>query len=482
MSLRKFRLPCNTAAWRISIGTTVAFALGAAIAFGIMYVLVADAARARSDAWLSGEAEVLAEIAGERPRDALYNRVVEEVAELAAQEVSEQRTPNGKNLNSVFFLQEGARSQSPLFVGPGSSAPFLQAIGSNRFTPGVPQSVEVRGWKHAFRVVMRTRSDGVPVYLGLSDRGAVRLLRRLTRRFIAVWAGVVLFGFVIAFESARRMLLRVEQITATVAGIGSDDLSSRLPAGRHDDEISRLAHTFNRMLDRIQRSVSQLRTVTGAVAHDLKSPVTSIRGSLEIALSDGESGAWREPVASAIEGLDRLSQFLTTTLDLAEADAGALQLRRETVDLADFVRRFLDLYQPAMTERHHELVAKLEPGAWIEADIALLTRALANLLDNELTHVPAGCRIEVCVHSSNDRAQLIIDDNGPGFAPHLKARVLERFVKGESSRGHGLGLAFVDAVSQAHGGQVEVGDRPGGGARISLSLPLAQVHPVDEGR
>ena len=115
--------------------------------------------------------------------------------------------------------------------------------------------------------------------------------------------------------------------------MGSDDLSSRLQEGPHPDEITRLSRTFNRMLDRIQSSVNQMRILTDSVAHDLKSPVTSMRGSLEVALSGGAQGQWHERVAEAIEGLDRLAQLLNTTLDVAEADAGALQLRKEAVDL-----------------------------------------------------------------------------------------------------------------------------------------------------
>ena len=133
-----------------------------------------------------------------------------------------------------------------------------------------------------------------------------------------------------------------------MARIGSRDLGERVPEAGQSDEIARLASTFNHMLDRIQASVNQLRTVTGAVAHDLKSPVTSIRGTLEVALSDGESGAWREPVAEAIEGLDRLSQLLNTTLDLAEAEAGALRLSRERVDISRTLRQIIDLYEPAI--------------------------------------------------------------------------------------------------------------------------------------
>src|SRR5207244_2763563 len=133
--------------------------------------------------------------------------------------------------------------------------------------------------------VARNREHGGTIYLGLSDKAAMHLLERLTERFVMVWAGTVLLGFIISYASTRRTLLRVEHISETVARIGSDDLGRRLPEGRSSDEISRLSSTFNQMLDRIQSSVNQLRTVTDSVAHDMKSPVTAIRGQLEMALS-----------------------------------------------------------------------------------------------------------------------------------------------------------------------------------------------------
>jgi signal transduction histidine kinase len=269
--------------------------------------------------------------------------------------------------------------------------------------------------------------------------------------------------------------LRVEHITDTVGGIGSDDLGARLPETGKSDEIARLSRTFNRMLERIQASVHQLRTVTDGVAHDLKSPVTSIRGRLEVALLEGNSADWRESVAEAVEGLDRLSQFINTSLDLAEAEAGALALRRETVDFSSIVEQFVEIYMPALNERHHEIKIDADSAVLVDVDVNLMNRVLTNLLDNEMAHLPPGCRIHVHVRSRDGFAELAIEDNGPGFPAELKNRVFQRFVKGNQSTGHGLGLAFVDAVVQAHGGRVSILNREAGGAAIALTLPLAPV-------
>jgi signal transduction histidine kinase len=468
----------TTAAWRLSIWTTLAFAVGTALAFAIVYFLVAQGIQERSDAWLRGEAEVLAQVSADTPKDRLYHRIISEVAELATRELPDERNSRGQSLNAVFFLEEDPNnSESPLWVGPGEADTFLSAIQRAKPVAGIPQFIRVEGWPTTFRVVALHES-GRAIYLGLSSRGAMRLLQSLTRRFLAVWAGTVLMGFLISYLSARRTLRRVERIAETVARIGSEDLTERLPAQANSDEISRLAETFNHMLDRIQSSVNQLRWVTDGVAHDLKSPVTSIRGTLESALCNEPKEKWRDSVGEAIEGLDRLLYVLNTTLDVAEAQAGALHMDRSTVDLSDIVRQLVDLYHPAMAERHHEVLVDLESRAIVDADVRLLNRVVSNLLENELTHLPTGCRITIRLRLLQGSAEIVIEDDGPGFPPDVSSRAFERFVKGKHSPGHGLGLAFVGAVIQAHGGAVRICDRPAGGAIVTVSLPASVLQPV----
>jgi signal transduction histidine kinase len=471
----------NTSAWRIAVWTTLAFALGSALAFGITYVVVANSVRERSDAWLSGEADVLSEVSNSTPQDALYDRIMEEVAELATHEVpDEDRSHSSGGHSSAFFLQT-AEGEAALWVGPDIKDPFLRAIQKTRLAPETPQSIQIEGEATPFRVVGKQREHGGTIYLGLSDTAATHLLNRLTEQFLMVWAGTVLLGFIISYASARGTLLRVEHISETVARIGSDDLGSRLAESSSSDEISRLSSTFNQMLDRIQSSVSQLRTVTDSVAHDMKSPVTAIRGRLEIALSATDDNHWRELVAEAIDGLDRLSHLLNTTLDLAEAEAGALRLNREVLNLSDLVRQQIDLYQPALASRHHTVQYDIASGVFIDADVSLTHRMMSNLFENELAHLPESCRIRISLGARGDEAHLVIEDNGPGFPRELRNRVFERFVKGTHSQGRGLGLAFVNAVVQAHGGTVRIGDRDGGGASITLTVaktesPLTETY------
>jgi signal transduction histidine kinase len=222
--------------------------------------------------------------------------------------------------------------------------------------------------------------------------------------------------------------------------------------------------------------VNELRSVTDTVAHDLKSPVTSIRGALESVLCSEPNEKWRDSVGDAIEGLDRLLNALDATLDVAEAQAGAVKLDRNTDDLSAVVKQLVDIYKPAMDERQHQLVVDLDDNVIVDADWGLLKRVLSNLIENEIAHLPIGCVIDIRLRSQNGSAILAIEDNGPGFPPEIGSRAFERFVRGKHSRGHGLGLAFVDAIIRVHGGTAKISDSTTGGAVVTLSLPASVLH------
>ena len=156
----------TTAAWRISILTALAYALGTAITFSIVYFFVAQGIRERSDAWLSGEAAVLVRVSADTPRDRLYNRAVREVAELAARELPEERNAAGQNLNAVFFLEEDPSDrQGPLWVGPSSNDVFLQGNWASESRFGRPAVHKSRRLAHKFSSRCPTsKAEGLSIW------------------------------------------------------------------------------------------------------------------------------------------------------------------------------------------------------------------------------------------------------------------------------------------------------------------------------
>ena len=440
--------------------------------FVFLHRFVSHDIQRRSDAWLSGEVGVLGDVATRTPKDRLYGRVVGEVAELASREV-ENRPPSGKGQDdSVFFLQTASDKSLALWVGTGNGAAQLAAVNRLKTATDSPLDVHVQGYPIAFRVATTSVGDGSRIYLGLSERDELRLLRNLRFRFFLLWLAIVSIGAAIVFLTTRRMLGHVRTITEAASRIGESGLSSRVPVtGRHD-EIAQLASTLNVMLDRIERSMHQLHTITDSLAHDLRSPLTAVRAKLEMALTKGASVSEADEIVSAIEELDRLAEFLTRSLDVAEAKADALRLTRTVIDLDGILRVMMNLYEPSMFEKGMSVSFRSAGRAEVFADEALVHRMIANLFDNELKHLPVASTVAISLHCSDDLAHLTLQDNGPGFGEEIRAHVFERNVKGPKSNGFGLGLAFVEAVVCAHGGSIEASNRIGGGAQLTIGLPL----------
>jgi signal transduction histidine kinase len=469
----------HSAAWRISLWATLAFAIGTMLVFAMLHRFVANDIQRRSDAWLSGEVAVLGDVAGRTPKDRLYGRVVREVAELASREVPNKFRSDSNENDSVFFLQAGDDGTLKLWVGAGNGLPNLAAIRARKFISDVPYDLNVKGFSHPFRVASVRLDDGSHIYLGLSERDELRVLRNLRIRFLFLGLIIVLFGAAIVFYVTRRMLGNVREITEAASRIGQSDLSSRVPTSTRNDEVGHLALTLNRMLDRIESSVHQLHTITESLAHDLRSPLTAIRGQLEIVLSSDLKVEQSEPIVSAIEELDRLTEFLNTSLDVAEAKADALRLSCTEVDLDELLRVMIDLYEPCMSEKGLRVHLRSAGPVTVLADAALLHRVIANLLDNELNHLPASCTVSIRLGTSENTATMVVEDNGPGFASEIGLHMFEQRVKGRDSKGHGLGLAFVEAVVRAHGGTVAASNGPDGGALLSITWPRKTGEDID---
>ena len=341
---------------------------------------------------------------------------------------------------------------------------------AKNITPGHPVDINIPGTASSFRVASTRMDNGDFIYLGLSSRDENQTLDTLRLYFFIICLGIVLLGFLIIFFTTKRMLGYVQRITDTAATIGHDDLSSRVPELEGADEVAQLSSTLNRMLDRIENTVRQLHTITDSLAHDLRSPITAIRGRLEGALLRTDEDGWAEPVASAIDDLDRLCEFLTKSLDVAEADADALRLQKEPVNLDELLQTMAHLYEPSMTERGLNLTLRGSSQVIVDADPALIHRMMTNLFDNELKHLPPGCSVRVRLETEEHHCIIFLEDDGPGFPLEVAAHIFEKYAKGSQSGGSGLGLAFVEAVVRAHNGSIEASNLPDRGIQIRIRL------------
>jgi len=235
MSSRTGKAPIRSAAWRISLWATLAFALGTTVVFVFLQSFVAGDIQRRTDAWLSGEVEVLGDVAEHTPKDDLYDRVVGEVAELASREVPNRMASESAADTAVFFLQAGSDGALKLWVGQGNGETYLKSIREIKLLPDRPADLRVPDSDVPFRVASIRTDDGSQIYLGVSERDELRVLWNLRQRFLVLWLLIVLLGFGIVFLATSRMLNHVRKITDAASRIGQSDLTARVPTNRRRD-------------------------------------------------------------------------------------------------------------------------------------------------------------------------------------------------------------------------------------------------------
>jgi signal transduction histidine kinase len=275
----------------------------------------------------------------------------------------------------------------------------------------------------------------------------------------------------------RRAMSGVERVTKTAMFIGKDHLGERVNIGHEGLEIEDLAIAFNGMIERIDSLVTGLRDVTDNLAHDLRSPITRLRGTAETTLAAKSSiQDYREFAAAVIEDADALIHLLNTILEIAKTDSGMARFVKEPVNVAELVRNTHELFLPAVEDQGLRFEIDIEPGELIiKGDVARLQRVMANLLDNAIKHTPRGGMIRVVAAKSSDHVAISVMDTGEGIDAKDMPRIFERFYRGDASRskpGSGLGLSLCQAIVRAHGGEINVTSTPGKGSTFTVRLPV----------
>jgi hypothetical protein len=325
----------------------------------------------------------------------------------------------------------------------------------------------VRGDKsYAARVlnVGLTRNFHLLVGRDVQERVAVR---GLIVRGLA-WAGLiaVVLATLGGLLVRRSMLHRVEAINLTTRAIVRGDLSQRVPSRESSDEYDQLAKTINSMLGQIQILVEGIRNTTNAIAHDLRTPLAELRSRLEGVLRTSQEERLSGELTEAISDVDRLIGIFNALLRLAELDSGVQRSAFHRVDLAAVVSEVADLYDPLAEEKQQSLDVDVAEHPTVVGDSLLIAQAVGNLVDNAVKYTPRHGVITVRLAARADgQVAIAVSDTGPGIAQAERERTVERFYRGDASRGTpgvGLGLSLVSAVARLHNGALEFADNQPG--------------------
>lgn len=334
-------------------------------------------------------------------------------------------------------------------------------------------------------VVSTLTADGLLLQVGRSTDNRSALLEPLRRIFIWVGSVAILVGFGLAVVAARRATRPLHQVVETARRIiATGALDARVPLPNRDDDIAELVRQFNTMLDKNAGLLRAMREALDNVAHDLRTPLTSLRGTAELALTQpGLDPAARDALADCVERSDEVLRLLRALMEISEAEAGMLRLEKVEADLRHLVEQAVELYADVAEAKQIKLTLAEGLGVPVLVDVVRIRQAVANLIDNGIKYTPDGGRVELTLAQENDRAVLAVRDTGPGVPEKEQPRIWERLYRGDQSRsqsGLGLGLSLVRAIVEAHGGRVAVRNAAEGGAIFELELPINSKEPNTE--
>jgi signal transduction histidine kinase len=451
-------------ALRLAVQYALVFAFGAAVLFGVLYWLLADALDARERAALIRQTEEYA---------AAFDRAG------GAGVVARVTNDASPDIRAIFV-----RLLNPAGTAMYEKWPeeWIETQVKNTAIGGFTLKQETRVLRipqnaaRDYTIATRQWPNGWTLHVGrLLDSRAV-VLAPLRRAFAGAAAGALLLSVSVGTLLAWRATRPLRAVSDTARRIlETGDLDARVPGPEGTGELAVLVRQLNTLLTKNATHVRVLRETLDNLAHDLRTPLTRLRGTAELAMQDaGDPVEARAALADCVNESDRLLHVLETLLDISAAEGGALKLNRDRLDVRSLVERAAELYREVAEEKKIVVELAQPDAAELSADAIRLGQAINNLLDNALKYTPAGGRITIATRAEPRAVIVTVTDNGPGVPLAERDAIFRRLYRGDASRsqrGLGLGLSLVKAIVEAHGGTVGIDDAPGGGARFTVRLP-----------
>ncbi|MDA8324869.1 MAG: ATP-binding protein [Nitrospiraceae bacterium] len=454
----------GTVAFRLTIWYVIAFTLSSFAAFLVLYVMMISDIHRHTDQDLVDKAKEFSLLLDSQGVAAVRAEIVRESSS----------TGTGK----VFFRlltfdgKELAASDFSAWKDIGVDRAALKHTTADK---PVFETLAVPGRGFKVRVVYAAARPGEILQIGHSMQYDERIMEGFREIFGTTMGIVMILASLVGWFMARHAMSGVEKVTQTAIDISNGLLDSRVPVKGHGDEIDRLAATFNSMLERIHALVTGMKEITDNIAHDLRSPITRIRGIAEMTLTgEGTTNEYEAMAASIIEECDRLLGIINTMLDISEAEAGVSKLTVEDIDISQLIKDACELFAPVAEDKDVSIAIKAADCLRVSGDKQKLQRMLANLLDNAIKYTTAGGFVTLSVSGDNAHVVISVNDTGSGISGRDLSRIFERFYRGDQSRfqpGSGLGLSLSRAIVLAHGGDISVASLPGKGSTFTITLP-----------
>ncbi len=471
MSLRNPINFLNTLSFRLTLWYAGIFTFSSCVAFLLFYMLITSFMRDQTDQELLGQVNRFSTL--------LATEGVEAVKSVA---LVEAKAAGEKKVFFRFLSLEGQVFSSSNMVYwkniPVTEKAIRELLHSGR---PVLETLTIRDRPDKIRILYAMINPNIILQVGLVMESYSRFLAAFKGIFIITMSILILAAAGLGWFMARRAVSGVEAVTRTARKISGGTLEERVLIKGQGDEIDQLAQTFNQMLDRIQILVTEIKEMTDHIAHDLKSPLTRIRGLAEVTLTTAKSLTEYETMAAdTIEECDRLLDMINTMLLISKTESGVDIISVEEVDLAVLVHEACELFLPTTEDKGVKLSCEVPERSLLKADTRMIQRLLSNLLDNAIKYTPSGGSVTVSIVEQEENLVLIVKDTGIGISSSDLPRIFERFYRCDQSRsleGIGLGLSLARAIARAHGGDIMAVSEPKEGSTFRVILPKSPPSP-----
>ena len=317
--------------------------------------------------------------------------------------------------------------------------------------------------------------DNYLLQVGRSTRERETILRHFREIFLFVTIPLIIIGFAGGIFLAFRALKPIRELVAAIRSIDTGKMDARVPSPQTGDELDELVTLFNGMVAKIELLINAMKGSLDNVAHDLRTPMTRLRGIAEMALrTDPGKHECMEALADCLEESERILRMLNALMDISEAETGVMKLDRKPADISVLVDEVVDVYRYVAEEKDIALHTAASKGLLAPVDSARMRQVIGNLLDNAVKYTPRGGRIDITAARGPRNIRIVVQDTGTGIAPDALPKIWDRLYRGDQSRsqrGLGLGLSMVKAIVEAHKGRIEVVSRPEKGSAFTVLLP-----------
>ncbi len=338
------------------------------------------------------------------------------------------------------------------------------------------KTLDISDHEHPVRLISGKIGPDAVLYIGISLEEIDEFLEVFRDLFILLLAPLIIAAAFVGWFMSRRALSGVEEVTRTAEEITRGAYGKRVQVKRHSHEVDKLANAFNTMLDRIQALLKGMRDITDNIAHDLRSPLTRIRGLAEMTLiSNKPIDDYKEMAADTVEECDTLIEMINTMLDITEIEAGVGESIMEKVNLTSLIHQACELFRPTAVEKKIDIIENLEPDLTIMGDRHMLQRLITNILENAIKYTPQEGRVTISARVRSGQVEIVFNDTGIGISPDDLPRIFDRFYRSDRSRsqpGTGLGLSLVKAILKTLDGNITVDSIKTKGSTFTVTMPL----------